>query len=48
MDQFFETLPALLGASPLVLALLLSIAIVGLAAFAIWAVHAAHQRTDRS
>lgn len=47
MDHFFENLPALLNASPLVLTLLLSIAVVGLAAFAIWALHTAYQKKDR-
>ncbi len=47
MDHFFENFPALLNASPLVLTLLLSIAIVGLAAFAIWALHTAYQKKDR-
>ncbi|WP_176442875.1 hypothetical protein [Tropicimonas sediminicola] len=47
MEHAFELVSLLFAASPQVLALILGLAAIGLAGFAIWAVHAAHNRQNR-
>lgn len=47
MDEALQTANDLLSASPLVLSLIVALAAVGLAVFAIWVVHAAHRKQDR-
>jgi hypothetical protein len=47
MDAALDFLSLLFAASPQVLALILGLAAIGLAGFAIWAVHAAHDRENR-
>ncbi len=47
MDEALQAADRLLGTSPVVLSLIVALAVVGLAAFAIWVVHAAHKGRDR-
>lgn len=46
MEEPLQTLRTLAEASPVVLALLVALAVVGLSAFAIWAVLSAYKRRD--
>ncbi|MDF3351943.1 hypothetical protein HKX17_17740 [Sulfitobacter sp. KE34] len=47
MEYALDFLSLLFAASPQVLALILGLAAVGQAGFAIWAVHAAHDRQNK-
>ncbi len=46
MEESLQTLRTMAEASPVVLALLLALAVVGLSAFAIWAVLSAYKKRD--
>jgi hypothetical protein len=46
METALDFLSLLFAASPQVLALILGLAAIGLAGFAIWVVHAAHDRQN--